>query len=54
MVLEARNAKDNFNAGWGDLVLMSMPVTPASAVKFVESTPEMKVEGGNSRAFLLS
>ena len=53
VILAARNAKGNFGAGWGDLHLMFFAgLDPAEAAKFVDANPAMKVEGGNSRAFL--
>ena len=52
-ILAARNAKDNLNGGWGDLMVMfHAGQDPADAMKFVNSTPNMKVEAGNSRAFM--
>lgn len=52
-IMKARNAKDNLNAGWGDLVLMfHAGQDPAEAAKFIDATPNMKIEEGNSRAFL--
>jgi endoglucanase Acf2 len=43
----------NVNADWGDLMIMfHAGQDPADAMKLVDATPNMKVEGGNSRAFL--
>jgi endoglucanase Acf2 len=53
VILAARKAGDNFSAGWGDLHLMFRAgMDPAAAAKYIDANPGMKVEGGNSSAFL--
>ncbi len=52
-ILAARKAGNNLNGGWGDLMVMfHAGEDPADSMKFVDSTPKMNVEGGNSRAFM--
>ena len=52
-ILAERKGKDDLNAGWGDLILMfHAGQDPADAAKVLAATPAMKVEPGNSRAFL--
>ena len=52
-ILAGRKAGNNLNSGWGDLMVMfHAGQDPADAAKFVDATPNMNVEGGNSRAFM--
>jgi endoglucanase Acf2 len=52
-LMKVRNAKENLNAGWGDLVVMfGAGANPSRSAEFVDSTPQMKVEDGNTRAMM--
>jgi endoglucanase Acf2 len=53
VIMAERRARENLNAGWGDLILMfHAGQDPAEAAAFLAANPAMKVEPGNSRAFL--
>lgn len=48
-----RKAGKNYNAGWGDLVVMFNALQdPQTAVTFMNANPQCSLEGGNSHAFM--
>ncbi len=52
-VVEKRKHGNDYNRGWGDLLVMFGSLhDPAIGVKFLENTPDCKVESGNSQAFM--
>lgn len=52
-IVEQRKEGDDFNNGWGDLVVMFGALNdPAMASKYINSTPDCSLEGGNTHAFM--
>jgi len=52
-IVSQRKGGTDFNTGWGDLVLMFGALAdPASAAARYAEQPQLKIEAGNSRAFL--
>ncbi|MGB0597300.1 MAG: glycosyl hydrolase [Rubripirellula sp.] len=52
-IVEKRTGGDDFNVGWGDLVVMFGALNdPALARRHLAANPDCKVEAGNSRAFM--
>ena len=52
-IVEQREGGNDFNTGWGDLVVMFGALNdPAFGAKYIDSNPECKLEGGNTHAFM--
>lgn len=52
-IIEKRTGGQDFNSGWGDLVLMFGALNdPTPALSHVTQNPNWKTERGNSRAFM--
>ncbi len=52
-IVEKRTGGDDFNVGWGDLVVMFGALNdPALARRHLAANPDCKIEAGNSRAFM--
>jgi endoglucanase Acf2 len=52
-IVEKRAEGDNYNNGWGDLVVMFNALQdPAMASAYMEKNPECSLEGGNTHAFM--
>ncbi|MDG2221700.1 MAG: glycosyl hydrolase [Rubripirellula sp.] len=52
-IVEKRTGSEDFNVGWGDLVVMFGALNdPASARRHLAENPDCKIEAGNSRAFM--
>ncbi|MBI5832066.1 MAG: glycoside hydrolase family 81 [Armatimonadetes bacterium] len=52
-IVEVRERHGDYNNGWGDLVAMFGALAePAPAVAYLKATPDPKLEGGNSLAFM--
>ncbi len=52
-IVEQRPGGSDYNNGWGDLVVMFGALSnPKSAADYIDSTPNCKVESGNTHAFM--
>ncbi len=52
-IVERRPNGNDYNTGWGDLVIMFSALSdPKSAAEYFDSTPNCKVESGNTHAFM--
>lgn len=52
-MIRQRKAGDNYNEGWGDLLVMFNALSdPDSAAKYIDANPACNVEGGNTHAFM--
>jgi len=52
-IAEQRKKGKDFNNGWGDLVVMFGALNdPAAAAVYLDATPDCKLEGGNTHAFM--
>ncbi len=52
-IVERRKEGNNFNNGWGDLVVMFGALNdPASAAAYMDKMPDCSLEGGNTHAFM--
>lgn len=52
-IVEKRPGGKDYNTGWGDLVIMFNALSdPASASAYLATTPNCKLEGGNTHAFM--
>ena len=52
-VVARRRGGEDFNTGWGDLVVMFGALSdPAAAAKYIDAHPDCRLEGGNSHAFM--
>jgi endoglucanase Acf2 len=52
-IVEKRAEGDNYNNGWGDLVVMFNALNdPAMASAYLEKHPDCSLEGGNTHAFM--
>ena len=52
-IVAKRQGGQDFNTGWGDLVVMFNALSdPAAAAKYIDAHPDCKLEGGNSHAFM--
>jgi endoglucanase Acf2 len=52
-IVEVRKEGNNFNNGWGDLVVMFGALyDPAPAVAYMDKMPDCSLEGGNTHAFM--
>ncbi len=52
-IVEKREKGNDFNNGWGDLVVMFNALNdPAMASAYLEKTPNCSLEGGNTHAFM--
>ncbi len=52
-IVEKRSGGKDYNTGWGDLVVMFNALNdPASAAAYLDATPNCKLEGGNTHAFM--
>lgn len=51
-IVAQRKGGTDFNTGWGDLVLMFGALADPSAAAQYAAQPQLKIESGNSRAFL--
>lgn len=52
-VMAVRKGRGDYDVGWGDLVLMFSALGDQQfAAQFAEVSPDLKIEAGNSRAFL--
>ena len=52
-IVEKRPGGQDYNTGWGDLVVMFQALSdPAAASNYLETTPNCKLEGGNTHAFM--
>ena len=52
-IIEQREGGSDFSTDWGDLVVMFGALSdPAPAVKYIDSHPDCKLEGGNTHAFM--
>jgi endoglucanase Acf2 len=52
-IVEKRLNGNDYNNGWGDLVVMFNALAdPASAAAYLDATPDCLIEGGNTRAFM--
>jgi endoglucanase Acf2 len=52
-IVERRKGGRDYNNGWGDLLIMFYALSdPAAAAAFIDSTPNCKLEGGNTHAFM--
>jgi endoglucanase Acf2 len=52
-IVEKRKEGNNYNNGWGDLVVMFNALSdPAMASEYMEKTPDCSLEGGNTHAFM--
>lgn len=52
-IVEKREKGADYNNGWGDLVAMFGALNdPAPAVKYLDTTPDCSLEGGNTHAFM--
>jgi endoglucanase Acf2 len=52
-IVERRKEGNNFNNGWGDLVVMFGALNdPASAAAYMDKLPDCSLEGGNTHAFM--
>ncbi|HLX60996.1 MAG TPA: glycosyl hydrolase [Planctomycetota bacterium] len=52
-IVSKRKGGEDFNTGWGDLVVMFGALNdPARAAQYIDAHPDCKLEGGNSHAFM--
>ncbi|MFT6594565.1 MAG: endoglucanase Acf2 [Akkermansiaceae bacterium] len=52
-IVEKREKGNDYNNGWGDLVVMFNALSdPGMAVKYIDGNPECSLEGGNTHAFM--
>lgn len=52
-IVEVREKGDDFNNGWGDLVVMFGALSdPAMATAYLDGNPNCSLEGGNTHAFM--
>jgi endoglucanase Acf2 len=52
-IVEARKEGENFNNGWGDLVVMFGALSdPSMASTYFEKNPNCSLEGGNTHAYM--
>lgn len=52
-IVAKRPGGRNYNNGWGDLVVMFHALAePAAAAAYLDATPDCKLEGGNTHAFM--
>ncbi|MGD9419169.1 MAG: glycosyl hydrolase [Verrucomicrobiota bacterium JB025] len=52
-IVEKRQHGDNFNNGWGDLVVMFGALSdPAAGTAYLDANPSCSLEGGNTHAFM--
>lgn len=52
-IVAERKGKRDYDNGWGDLVVMFYALhDPAVGAEFIAATPDCKLEGGNSHAFM--
>jgi len=52
-IVEKRAEGDNYNNGWGDLVVMFNALSdPAMASAYMDKNPDCSLEGGNTHAFM--
>ena len=52
-VVEKRKKGNDYNNGWGDLLVMFGSLNdPSIGATYLDSTPDCKLEGGNSHAFM--
>lgn len=52
-VVKQRENGNDFNKGWGDLVVMFNALAdPKSSAKYIDANPNCNLEGGNSHAFM--
>ena len=52
-IVEKREAGDDYNNGWGDLVIMFNALNdPAMAADYIDNNPNCSLEGGNTHAFM--
>lgn len=52
-IVEKREGGDDYNTGWGDLVVMFNALSdPSMAASYIDSNPNCKLEGGNTHAFM--
>jgi endoglucanase Acf2 len=52
-IVEKRPEGNDYNNGWGDLVVMFNALSdPKSAADYIDSTPNCSLEGGNTHAFM--
>ncbi|MGD0090547.1 MAG: glycosyl hydrolase [Planctomycetota bacterium] len=52
-IVAKRSTGKDYNTGWGDLVIMFYALhDPAAAAAYIDATPNCKLEGGNTHAFM--
>ena len=52
-ILAERKQGKDYNSGWGDLIVMFNALQdPAAAAAYLDATPDCKLEGGNTHAFM--
>jgi endoglucanase Acf2 len=52
-IVEKRKGGSDYNNGWGDLVVMFNALQdPVAAAKYIDTTPNCYLEGGNTHAFM--
>ena len=52
-IVAKRKGGNDFNTGWGDLVIMFDALNdPKAAVEYLNANPDCKLEGGNTHAFM--
>ena len=52
-IVEKRPKGDNYNNGWGDLIVMFNALNdPSMAVAYLDDHPDCSLEGGNTHAFM--
>lgn len=52
-IVSERKGGSDYNNGWGDLVVMFNALSdPGAAVRYIDATPDCKLEGGNTHAFM--
>ena len=52
-IVEKRKGGKDYNNGWGDLVIMFYALSdPTAAAAYIDATPDCKLEGGNTHAFM--
>jgi endoglucanase Acf2 len=52
-IISVRKGTNDYNTGWGDLVCMFNALQdPATSAAFMDATPNCKLEGGNTHAFM--
>ena len=51
--VQKRKGGNDYNNGWGDLIVMFNALRdPKSAAAYIDATPNCKIEGGNTHAFM--